>query len=174
MPTTCILRFRDLVTEEGGTISEHRRLATLKGSVWWGWWMRQYETSPQAYFQTLSERIVRGGPIHIYLLNAGEARIFRASLGRILAAPFNDKISTPDASRTPEYYQRGKYPAWFSLNSIDEVHWHDTVFYYESFPTRPERTDWVQLLEQKVKTIDQLRSIDVTLWSVNDLSEEEA
>ena len=35
-----VLRFRDLVTEPGGTIDEHRRLIAAHGSAWWGWWMR--------------------------------------------------------------------------------------------------------------------------------------
>lgn len=171
MSITCVLRFRDLVTEEGGSISEHRRIISKKGSTWWGWWMRQYETCPEVYFKELSRRLEERGAWRIYLLDSGESKIHRAELRQVLVAPFGNKIATPDASKTPDYYQRGKYPAWFRLSRIEDVDWHSREFYYESFPSRPERSDWGQLLGQQVRSIDQLRHIDATLWSVDDRSE---
>src|SRR6266404_6138785 len=46
MRKTVILRFRDLVTDQGETIKEHTRLLKQFGEVWWGWWARQTEKTP--------------------------------------------------------------------------------------------------------------------------------
>ncbi len=169
MPQTFILRFRDLVTEEGGTIEEHVRIIREHHEVWWGWWMRQYETMPRHLFRSVAQRLKEDQIIYIYQLNTGEARLFRSQLKNIQVAPQGTKVGTPEPSRSPTYYHRAKYPAWFLLSSIREVSWHECEFYYDSFPSRPEKRDeLVQLLGQKVTSPEQLRHIDVTLWAVND------
>jgi hypothetical protein len=171
---TFILRFRDLVTEDGGTIQEHQKIIREKGEVWWGWWMRQYESSPLQYFHTIAQRLRDEKALRMYLMNSGANRLFKADLGRVLAAPRGNAIGTPEPTRSPSYYHRGKYPAWFLLTSIEEVQWHDCEFYYESFPSRPEKgEEWLQLLGQRIISMEQVRHIDVTLCSIIDRSSRE-
>lgn len=167
MKRTIILRFRDLVTENGGTIAEHLRLISEHGEVWWGWWMKQYETVPYAIFKELGESLAAGNTPTVYLYNTGQTLLFRASLKDIRVAPLNDVIATPEPTKMPHYYQHGRYPAWFLLASIEPQAWSECVFYYDAFPTRPERGgELLGLLKRKVDSLDQLRHIDVTLWAI--------
>jgi len=166
MKRTAILRFRDLVTEEGGTLGEHLRLLKKFGEVWWGWWMRQYETPPRTFLGELSDRIEREGTVRIFLFNTGESRLYAAGAAQVLVAPPGDRIATPDPERSPEYYHRGSYPAWFRLRTLREVHLTELEFFYDSFPTRPDLSQLAPLLGQRVMSLDQLRNIDVTLWAV--------
>lgn len=162
-----ILRFRDLVTEEGGTVAEHTALLRQFGEVWWGWWMRPYESVPRLLFTQLAEAVEKEGPVKGYLFDSGTSRLYSASLAGVSVAPPGDRVSTPDPRKTPSYYHRGTYPAWFLLNSISEVDFSTVAFWYDSFPTKPEEhATLAQLLGQRVFSLEQLRHIDVTLWVV--------
>jgi hypothetical protein len=169
METRVILRFRDLVTEEGGTIEEHLAIIKSQGEVWWGWWMRQYETPPRDLFAALLSKIGDEGNVSAYLFNTGEGRLFSCSITDIKVAPPGTKIGPLDPERTPEYYARGRYPAWFRLSSLEEVRLEDHKLVYESFPSRPElQGTYSQLIDQPIKSLDDLRQIDVTIWVVGD------
>jgi len=169
-----ILRFRDLVTEEGGTVAEHRAILRSAGRVWWGWWMRQYETPPRQLFSRLRQEIEAEGMILGYLFNTGEGRLFTCKIVDVRVAPPGSTIATPDPSLTPEYYVRGRYPAWFLLTSLDDAQFDKCRFRYESFPTRPEmQATYKELVGQPVRSLDGLRQIDVTLWVVREESDPE-
>jgi len=167
MEKTVILRFRDLVTEEGGTIRDHASLLEKYGEVWWGWWMRPYEIPPRPLFQELSNRIQKQGGLIGYLFDTGSTRLYSAHISRILMAPLENGIPTPEPERSPSYYHRGRYPAWFLLRSLKEVNFLDLKFIYDSFPTMPElQGTLAQLQGKRVSSLEQMRQIDVTLWVV--------
>lgn len=109
-----ILRFRDLVTESGGTVAEHRRIIRLRGYVWWGWWYRQAEHIPKGVLRELfpSESAVR---MPILLFDSGALEIYCSYVTKIAAAPSIVGINSPEFEATPEYYVRGRYPLWFRL-----------------------------------------------------------
>jgi len=168
MARTIILRFRDLITEDDGTVNEHASLIQQFGEVWWGWWMRQYESPPRHLFEELSNQIEKEGALQGFLFNSGTTKLYSTKIARILVAPPGDRIHTPDPEKSPSYYHRGIYPAWFLLRSIEEADFSRRVLMYDSFPTRPELGGiWAQLLGQKVTSLEQLRHIDVTLWVVH-------
>ena len=108
-----ILRFRDLVTELGGTIAEHRRLIHQHGHVWWGWWRRQAEHIPRA---TLAELFQAESPnLSLVLFDSGTLELYRALTTDVVVAPTNVGIQTPQFEATSGYYVRGHYPLWFRL-----------------------------------------------------------
>jgi len=167
MKRELILRFRDLVTENGGTISEHKSILASYGKVWWGWWMRQYEIVPRDLFVEVSEDIERSGAMRAYLLNTGVGKMYSCRITDLRVAPPGSKIGPPESSITPEYYSRGQYPAWFLLSELKDVKFEDLELTFEWFPTRPDKDGvYRQLIGQNVSSIESLRDIDVTLWVV--------
>lgn len=168
MSKTIILRFRDLVTEEGGTIREHKALLYEFGEVWWGWWMRQYEKPPYPLFKELSGIIKERGKLDGYLFNTGNSKLYITQISKILTPPPGHQIDTPEPEKSPSYYHRGRYPAWFLLKSLEEVEFDSIRLKYESFPTRIKLSDTLSnLLGAKVMSPVELRQTDVTLWVVN-------
>jgi hypothetical protein len=171
MERRVILRFRDLVTEEGGSIKEHSDILRSHGEVWWGWWMRQYETPPRMFLGELREKIAQAGQVRGYLFNTGEGKLFSCTIADVKVAPPGTKIGPPDPERTPEYYSRGQYPAWFLLRSIADQRFEDCKFFYDSFPSRTELHERYSSFQNKpVKSLDDLRQIDVTIWVVGEAS----
>jgi len=167
MARTVILRFRDLVIEDGGTISEHLSLIQQYSEVWWGWWMRQYEVPPRALFQELAGMIEEKGFLEGFLFNTGATKLYATKIASIRVAPPGCRLSTPDPERSPSYYHRAECPAWFLLRSIQEVPFSDYRFVYDSFPTRPElHGTLMQMLNVPVASLEQLRHLDTTLWVV--------
>src|SRR5947199_204475 len=116
-----MLRFRDLVTEPGGNIAEHRRIIRQKGYAWWGWWARQRETVPRGVFEELFS--LESDPTEIILFDSGMMRLYRTTSRKAVVAPSHLGVNSPDFEATPEYYVRGRYPAWIRLegdiNPID-------------------------------------------------------
>lgn len=109
-----LLRFRDLVTEPGGNISEHRRIMRLRGYVWWGWWARQREEkAPLSVFEYFfrADRT----PANVILFDRGFLRLYRTTASKVIVAPTSFGVNSPEFEATPEYYVRGRYPAWFRL-----------------------------------------------------------
>jgi hypothetical protein len=108
-----VLRFRDLVTELGGTIAEHRRILRQRGYVWWAWWRRQKEFVPR---QTLASLFSASGPpLPVLLFDSGGLELFLTSARRVVVAPSEAGVHAPQVVATPEYYVRGQYPAWFQF-----------------------------------------------------------
>ena len=58
---TIILRFRDLVTEENGTIKRHQDVIAQNGYVWWAWWKKGNETTPVPEFSSLATNAKTAG-----------------------------------------------------------------------------------------------------------------
>ena len=108
-----VLRFRDLVTEPGGTISEHRNIIRHRGHVWWGWWRRQAEHIPKGVLAGLFNESVQRVPI--VLFDASGLGLYVSDASEVVVAPSIVGISSPEFDATPEYYVRGRYPLWFRL-----------------------------------------------------------
>src|SRR5213594_1380199 len=70
-----MLRFRDLVTEPGGNIAEHRRIIRQRGYAWWGWWARQREQVPRRVLEELFPS--ESTPTEILLFDSGMMRMYQ-------------------------------------------------------------------------------------------------
>lgn len=168
MNNSIILRFRDLITEEDGTINDHLSLISMFGEAWWGWWMKQDETPPIELFKFLAEIIEKEGYVTAYLFQTGLLKFYQVKITKILVAPPKNKIGTPNPEKSPSYYHRGRYPAWFLLKEISEVDFLSLNLKYSDFPTRPEKQENYQKHKSlKISSLNELKEFDVTLWSVN-------
>lgn len=168
MEEKIILRFRDLITEDDGTINDHQILINKFGEVWWGWWMKQDETPPYDLFKKLANEMEEKHFIKSYLFNTGLLKIYEVNIIKVLVAPKHNKINTPNPETSPSYYHRGRYPAWFLITNIEEKKYNDLNFTYNSFPTRPEKKEvYNQYINSKVNSLEELKEYDLTLWVVN-------
>lgn len=163
-PTHIILRFRDLVTELGGTVLEHRRLIRRYGHVWWGWWRRQAEYIPRS---TLAELFGKDGrtKLPIVLFDAGTLKLYTSHVTQVVVSPSVVGIQTPEFASTPEYYIRGHYPVWFRLeDDILPIELDDVCII--GTPTKSAEFDRVPdvSFEGEKLTLDQLRDDQPTLW----------
>jgi len=166
MTRTIILRFRDLVTEEGGTINEHRRLLREFGEVWWGWWADQSEITPKQLFNELQTIIKEQGSFTVYLFDTGMSKFYSATVSRILVAP-KGRIPTPNAEDSPDYYHRAKCPAWFLLSTLEEADFSKLMFIHDSFPTREGQDEkLIGQIGEPIKSLKDLKEKNVTLWVV--------
>lgn len=113
-----ILRFRDIVTENDGTIAKHKKIITQEGYVWWAWWKKGNEKSPVAEFSEFSI-YARDKNLDIYLMDSGQSKLYKATCCDINLSA-DTEILSPEPKKTPEYYQERKYSAWFKFSSINE------------------------------------------------------
>lgn len=172
MARRLILRFRDLVTEPGATIAEHRTIWRTYGEVWWGWWKRNREISPVKLFAELREEIDASSDKAIkgYLFDTDQNLLFSCRIADIKVAPIGAKIPAPDPRKTPEYYHRAPYAAWFLLRSLEDQGFEELRLYFDAFPTRPDLQSTLDaLVRQPIAELDQLRNTDATLWVVQEI-----
>ena len=118
MPTSMVLRFRDLVAE---TIQEHRELIEQHGYVWWGWWNKPDEKIPRNTFASFQEIIKGTGLLCVYLVDSGRKLLYKAKLVDIKVSETEDVIACPEPEKTPGYYKAQKYKAWFRFTEIRDV-----------------------------------------------------
>src|SRR5207253_1432575 len=104
------------------------------GSVWWGWWMRQYETPPEEVFGALAHRVRGGEEPPIYLFDTGRTSLYSSRIIDIRAALAGDTIGPPDLAATPEYYHRGSYPAWVKLGPIGDAAFGEVQWTFAALP----------------------------------------
>lgn len=160
-----MLRFRDLVTEPGGNIAEHRRIIRQRGYVWWGWWARQREQVPHRVLDELFPS--ESTPTEIFLFDSGMMRMYRTLARKAIVAPSHLGVNSPDFEATPEYYVRGRYPAWFRLEE-DILQLETSSAEVVARPTLAETYD---VLDSKSPVqpleLDVLRDEGPTLWVIN-------
>jgi hypothetical protein len=167
MEKRMVLRFRDLITEENGTINDHQSLINQYGEVWWGWWMKQEEIPPVEIFKELALKIETENKTTIHLFDTGLDKFYTCITTKILVAPVGNKIGTPSPETSPSYYHRGRYPAWFLLKKIKEVNFEELNFRYHSFPTKPDiEKKYNNLVNERIISLSDLKDINVTLWVV--------
>ena len=167
--TTLILRFRDLVTPSNGTINEHQRIAVKHGNVWWGWWKRQTERTPTEDFKMIHECISSNKrPLPAFVFDAGSEKLHLTAIHRIAVAPDGSTMRTPDAKKSPEYYHRGEYTAWFLLGAFSEKPLNEVFITYKAFSTNPEiGVNNPSLIGSRISDATQLRRHDATLYVVD-------
>jgi len=116
MPSTMVLRFRDLSVDD--TIGAHGHVIDQHGYVWWGWWSRPDERIPRNVFADFNGRILEG-PFDIFLLDSGTATLYRARVVAIVVSPTDRPMASPEPGETPGYYSGTACKAWLKLASID-------------------------------------------------------
>lgn len=115
---TLILRFRDLVTEDGETILTHKTIIDREGSVWWAWWRKGHEITPTSEFGILRTRANETG-LQVMLVDSGQNKLYLAKCSDIICQE-NKPLNSPNLDLTPEYYRDRPYFAWFNFTSIEE------------------------------------------------------
>lgn len=159
-----VLRFRDLVTEPGDTIAEHQSIIRTYHATWWGWMGRKREPAPRHFLGKNVDIIERDGHVAAYVFDSDLLKLYLCELAGIAVAPSGTRISSPEPEKTPEYYSRGRYPAWFLFRNIKEIPF--PVMYYDSFPTAPEQLGLTGLINTQVPDEGHLRDVPVTLWAI--------
>lgn len=158
-----LLRFRDLVTEPGGNIEEHRRIIDELGFAWWGWWARSHEKVPK---DDLAKLLVGRQHFPIILFDSGMMEFYYSKCSKIAVAPGDAGIASPDFRSTPHYYVRGSYPAWFKLHedikTIDR-----SAFTVTGRPTISETSADAAQSETHPLDIESLRDERPTLWLID-------
>ena len=118
--SSIMLRFRDLSTPPGTTITEHQQIVDSKGFVWWGWWNKQGEKVPEEAFRAINKAST-GKPLDVFLFDTGRNELHRAKLVEIAWNSQLDPVSAPDRTATPDYYGDSRYYAWFKLSRIESI-----------------------------------------------------
>ncbi len=118
MPSTMVLRFRDLVAE---TILEHRELIQTRGHVWWGWWNKPQEKIPRSTFAEFQHVVHQKGVLPVYLVDSGRNLLYTATLTDIRPSPTEEAIPCPEPDAVPGYYARARYKAWLKFIKIDDA-----------------------------------------------------
>lgn len=157
--TGLLLRFRDLVTESGGNIREHRQIIDDLGFAWWGWWARSQEILPRTELANLLEK---SSDFPIVLFDSGMMQFYYARCSKISVSPVEAGIASPDFRATPHYYVRGNYPAWFKIHGKLEPIGSDS-FLISGRPTLPNEGP----VKQEEFNADGLRKENPTLWLID-------
>lgn len=118
MPTSMVLRFRDLVAS---TIIEHRNLIEKYGYVWWGWWNKPDEKIPWRTFTKFQDIIREEGSLNIYLIDSGNKLLYKAQLLEIDSAKEKEVKQCREPEKAPEYYGSAEYKVWFRFVKIEDA-----------------------------------------------------
>lgn len=152
---TVILRFVDFGEP---TIDRHEAVLNRHAEVWWAWWKKSHEDGRGEELQALAEK----APVTIGLVERRKKRFYRARCDRIEIAGEDKVIPSPDQELTPEYYNKGSFPAWFHFQEIKEVdlrEWNelfggfgeptgdDTLYAIADAPEEPEPTAAIPVYE---------------------------
>lgn len=81
---TLILRFRDLDIAENETIKRHQSIIDEKDYVWWAWWKKGNEKTPQDEFGALNTQ-ADNFPIEVFLVDSGQRKLYKALCAQIKA-----------------------------------------------------------------------------------------
>jgi hypothetical protein len=167
---TLILRFRDLSTDPGQTIASHRQIINKQKYVWWGWWNKFGERVPVNLFTKLNSQMEKSA-LELYLFDAGANELRVALCTEIQWAEEGKRMPSPDPKRTPEYYKKQQYFAWFKFTDIAEttsdvallkkLTYVDVPDFFESSTSR-----FAPFYGKRVESIDELQHQNRTIWFV--------
>ena len=162
---TVILRFRDLVTEENGTIAKHQDIIEQHGYVWWAWWKKGNETTPTPEFSFLGTK-AKTTPVDLYLVDSGQNLVYRATCEDVYLK-IGEKSPSPEEKKTPEYYQNQQYYAWFKFTRIepcDEAQLKE--FTYINCPSlfMDKNVDYSKFNNKRVHSVTELIQQNRTVW----------
>jgi hypothetical protein len=169
--TTLILRFRDLSTSPGTTVTEHKSIISARGYVWWGWWNKNGEVVPEDSFRAILEKVRASGPLDIFLFDTGQNRLHHAKLAGIEWDNQLRLMGTPERVATPNYYGDSRYFAWFKLTDINDAPIDESelknwsyVQVEEFFDTR--KSIFEAFYNKQISSFAELRSQDRTIWFI--------
>lgn len=168
MGITMFLRFRDLV---GPTIEEHEQIILQKGEVWWAWWSKPDEHLPVKTFSTIAELIIEESEVVVFLVDSGRRKLYKAELAEIKCESEPHLIPSPDSDKTPAYYNKIRYLAWFRFKSISEVS-PETVREYSYMETEdgPHDPDSAEFDNKQIQSISEmLGRRHRTIWFGNEI-----
>src|SRR5712664_3196766 len=89
------LRFRDTIPTVD-TIDAHRTVLRDKGSVWWGWWKKDFEDGHRA----LLEELQANGSFAVSIVDRSTRRMFRAEVSRLRIG----RLEKDGLDFVPNYY----------------------------------------------------------------------
>lgn len=173
--STLVMRFRDLVTKEGGTISKHQDIIKKDGCVWWAWWKKGNEKTPMDAFSIMAEQ-VRRKSIIIFLIDSGQSYVYKATCEEI-EWDSDKKIASPEQDKTPEYYCDQQYHAWFKFTKISKCKENEITCY--SYVTVNDlfinkETDYGKFNNKKIYSLKELIQQNRTIWFVRKSKKEDA
>ena len=169
---TIILRFRDLVTENGSTIAKHMEVIREKGHVWWGWWNKGCEQSPYNELNILKGRI-KDESKSIFLMDSGQKKLYKATCSDIEVHKKEKKLS-PQRENTPDYYNEQYYFAWFKFKQIEECNITELRNYtYVRVDAlfSGNRSNYDKFYGKRIYDIEELIQQNRTIWFVRNYDE---
>lgn len=111
------LRFRD-TTPGVDTIDAHRQIIKENGSVWWGWWKKEFEDPHSDHLSKI------GNQFTAIIINIWASRMFLARVTELIVSPEHPN----DIQLIPEYYRDIEIVyAWFRLESIEEIDYDQNI-----------------------------------------------
>jgi 3',5'-cyclic AMP phosphodiesterase CpdA len=114
-----LLRFRD--TNDLDTISEHQKLIDKYGYTWWGWWKKDSEPDRTELMEELKNKL---GNSRFFLFDRSSERFFFISVSE-LSFKKNEKTPTPEAEKTPSYYNTENLTLWLKLDKFENLPFND-------------------------------------------------
>lgn len=169
---TIILRFRDLVTENGVTIKRHKDMIDKNGYVWWGWWKKGNEEIPFNEFAVLG-CLVKETPRYFYLMDSGQEKLYMAKCSGVECKQ-SEKIKSPDKNYTPRYYNDKSYYAWFKFEEIKECDLNEVKnFTYVQVDSLfiENSLDYEKFYGKRIYSIKELIQQNRTLWFIREYNE---
>lgn len=169
---TLILRFRDLSTEDGETVSLHNEIARQSpGYFWWGWWRKEgSEQLPFEEFAALRRMARSEGGLVIYLLDSSHSRTYRATCTDIDWEAGGEPKPSPEPDRTPAYYRAKKVLAWFKLGVIEEYALDTRQFSYvrvdKLFLVQPSK--YTAFYGKRIFSAQELTQQNRTIWFIRE------
>lgn len=166
---TVILRFRDLDVPDNDTIRRHKDIISEKGYVWWAWWKKGNERTPQDEFAMLSAH-AQNESVFVYLLDSGLNKVYKATCVEIKVNK-STKVLSPEKDYTPAYYCENKYHAWFKFTAIDECCEEEikTLSYVNVKSLFLEDTaNYISFDNKVVYSVKELIQQERTVWFVRD------
>jgi hypothetical protein len=115
MRSALILRYRDPGPK---TISEHQRILSDGGAVWWGWW-RKEGIEPDGL--SLLRKYAGQGRFRIGLIDRDAPATSAADCTNVVFDDAGGRIPCPEPELCPEYYRSEECAAWFRLASITQL-----------------------------------------------------
>lgn len=168
MADLALLRFRNLV-QNVDTIDAHNEIAKNGGTVYWGWWKKPLEASPDPGL-TIFAKDIHPGERRVLFIDSATRKLYAAELFEVAYRPGAETIPAPDLNLCPTYYRDERLPAWFKIGPIQEL--PQGIQHLDRFVwSRNNRTSAIRsiaslpdsAIEQDVLEIEFLDS-NVSLW----------
>jgi hypothetical protein len=114
------LRFRDTIPTVD-TVNAHREVLRDRGSVWWGWWKKDFEEDHRALLKDLQAN----GSFVVSIVDRSTRRMLRADVSRLRIG----RLEKEGLEFVPDYYlhYEERVFAWFLLASIKGVSFDNEV-----------------------------------------------